>query len=113
MVQGINTGKHWKQDLDYPIRKQKEAKKNFCLKCGKEILIGSKYCVNCYHMETRVSERPDRNELKSKIRTQSFCSIGKEYNVSDNAIRRWCDIYNLPRTKKEINSYSNEEWDCI
>ena len=113
MVQGINTGKHWKQVLDYPIRKQKEAKKNFCSECGKEILIGSKYCVNCYHIKSRIFERPSRNELKDKIRVQSFCAIGKEYGVSDNAIRRWCDAYNLPRTRKEINSYSNEEWDYI
>ncbi len=35
MVQGINTGKHWRQDLDYPIRKQKEAKKNFLSKMWK------------------------------------------------------------------------------
>ena len=111
-VQGINTGRYWKQDLDYPIRKI-EFKKNFCPKCGKEILTDSKQCASCWHTETRVSERPDRDELKNKIRIQSFCNIGKEYGVSDNAIRKWCDAYGLPRTKKEINSYSNEEWDCI
>ena len=35
------------------------------------------------------------------------------YNVSDNAIRKWCKTDNLPSTKKEINFYSNEEWDKI
>lgn len=54
-----------------------------------------------------------REELKKKIRTQSFLSIGKEFNISDNAIRKWCDKFNLPRTKKEIKSYSDKEWDLI
>lgn len=44
------------------------------------------------------------------IRSQSFLSIGSKYNISDNAVRKWCKQYNLPSTKKEINSYSDEEW---
>jgi hypothetical protein len=24
------------------------------------------------------------------------------YNVSDNAVRKWCQRYDLPRTKKEL-----------
>ena len=47
------------------------------------------------------------------IRKMSFLSIGRKYDVSDNAIRKWCDQYSLPRTKKEINSYSEEEWEKI
>ena len=39
-----------------------------------------------------------------------FEHIAKEYNkTSGNAIKKWCDYYNLPRTKKEINTYSDEE----
>ncbi len=47
------------------------------------------------------------------IRTIPFTKIGSMYNVNDNSIRKWCDSYNLPRTKKEINSYSDEEWEGI
>jgi len=42
-----------------------------------------------------------------------FTQIGKEFNVTDNAIRKWCDKYKLPRTKKEINKYTDEEWERI
>lgn len=56
---------------------------------------------------------PSRNVLKTKIRTTSFVQIGKEYNVTDNSVRKWCDSYNLPRHKKEINVYSDEEWKKI
>ena len=27
---------------------------------------------------------------------------GKKYNVSDNGIRRWCEHYNLPTSKKYL-----------
>ena len=54
-----------------------------------------------------------REELKKKIRTQSFCAIGREFNVSDRAISKRCKVLNLPSTKKEINSYSDKEWDLI
>ena len=33
--------------------------------------------------------------------------------MTDNAIRKWCIKFNLPKTKKEIKSYSNEEWELI
>jgi hypothetical protein len=35
------------------------------------------------------------------------------YGIDGNAIRKWCDKYNLPRTKKEIKSYSDEEWNSV
>ena len=35
--------------------------------------------------------------------------IGKDFDVSDNTIRKWCDGYKLPRRKADIKSYSKEE----
>ena len=35
------------------------------------------------------------------------------FKVTDNAIRKWCDSYSLPRKKTEINQYSQEEWDLL
>lgn len=83
----------------------------FCLDCGKEISLGSERCVECSLFKRRKSERPGKKELKEKIREQSFLAIGREYNVSDTAIRKWCDTYGLPRTKYEINNISQENWD--
>ena len=47
------------------------------------------------------------------IRTCTFVDIGKKYNVADNTIRKWCDDYNLPRRKKDINTYNDEDWDKL
>lgn len=57
--------------------------------------------------------RLTREVLKKEIRNSSFAAIGRKYGVSDNAIRKWCDSYNLPRKKSEIKKYSNEEWILI
>lgn len=56
---------------------------------------------------------PPREILKQKIRTMPFVKIGKEYNVTDNAIRKWCDVYGLPRHVSEIKSISDEDWEKI
>lgn len=86
---------------------------NRCSKCGEILKTKSTYCIKCGHEAQRVVEWPSRKELKQLIRLQSFISIGQQYNVSDNAIRKWCVYYNLPKTKKEIKSYTDEEWDLI
>lgn len=83
-----------------------------CIKCGKEITNRSKtgMCLDCYSFSTRKTERPSREELKKLIRSKSFLEIGRLFQVTDNAVRKWCKGENLPSKKAEINSYSDEEW---
>ena len=54
-----------------------------------------------------------REELKQNIRSISFSEIGRNCGVSDNAVRKWCDKYGLPRHKREIKKFSDEEWKLI
>ena len=54
-----------------------------------------------------------REELKELIRTKPFTQIGKQFNVSDNAIRKWCGKFNLPRKSTEIKEITDEEWKNI
>lgn len=82
--------------------KDKHAK--ICLKCAKQ-----RGPVNKNISENDLT----RDKLKQLIREKSFTQIGKLYGVTDNAIRKWCDKYQLPRTKKEINNYSDQEWNFI
>lgn len=89
--------------------------KSICPICGEGKDKHSEVCFNCYHQyyNRKVKERPTREELKQKIRTTPFTQIGKEYNISDNAIRKWCKGYNLPSKAKEIKQYTEEEWENI
>ena len=90
-------------------------KKKYCIDCGKEISTKATRCNLCA-IRFRTSDTVNdisREELKNLIRTKTFTYIGQQYKVSDNAVRKWCDKYSLPRTKKEINTYSDKEWDLL
>ena len=89
--------------------------KFFCKNCNKEITSQSKsgLCQECSNKSKRVCERPSREELKNLIRTMPFTRIGEKFGVSDKAITKWCVSENLPSRKKDINSYSDEEWEFI
>jgi vacuolar-type H+-ATPase subunit E/Vma4 len=54
-----------------------------------------------------------KEELKELIRTVPFTQIAEKFGVTDNAIRKWCDLYNLPRKKSEIKKISEEDWKTI
>ena len=112
-VSDINLGKSRKQlNTEYPIRKI-EPKIQHCQICGKIISNKSKIglCLNCF--QNWQSKKPDRNTLKNLIRVESFTSIGKRYEVTDNAVRKWCKSYNLPFRKKDIKVISDEVWNLI
>lgn len=93
----------------------KEHKLNFCKKCNKLITKNSAFCIQCAAEERTVKELNflSREELKNLIRTVPFTEIGKKYLVSDNAVRKWCDKYNLPRKVSEIKKITDEEWEKI
>lgn len=114
-VNGINTGRVWNHNRKYPIQDNYNNRKKIqkCCDCGKEISKGAKRCLSCESIRRNDKKKPSREELKEKIRTTSFVAIGKQYNVSDNAIRKWCLSMNLPSRVKEIKSYSDEEWELI
>ena len=112
-IQEGNSGKAVKSKEEI-TKLAKEAKRTAsCVVCGKPITRNSTYCPECYARESRIVERPSREELKNLIRTTSFLQIGKTYNVSDNAVRKWCVGYGLPKKSSDIKSYSDEEWELI
>lgn len=89
---------------------RQEAKVWHCEKCNTIVSAGSRLCLNCYAIAQQTVQRPSREEFKQEIRTTSFVALGRKYGVSDNAIRKWCVRYELPKTKKEILQYTDEEW---
>ena len=84
-----------------------------CPRCGKIRSRQSEICAECKSFLERIVERPNREELKQLIRTTPFTQIGKIYGVSDNAIRKWCKIENLPTKKSEIIKISDKDWENI
>lgn len=120
-----NNNPNWNDCKNYTIEAQLHLEKlkndsynnikYYCKNCGKEINKNQHMlCLSCYKqkyvIKVPINERPSREELKNMIRTIPFTQIASKYNVTDNAIRKWCDLQKLPRTKKEINQYSDKEW---
>lgn len=86
---------------------------NTCIDCGKAIDDKATRCIECSNKYRQIVSRPSREELKILIRTTPFTKIGLQYGVSDNAIRKWCDCYNLPRKPTEIKKISDKDWELI
>lgn len=70
-----------------------------CKSCGNEYSGNSKkYCsIECYYDGKRVNKTipkvPELLESFEKYKT--FTSVGRYYNVSDNAVRKWCENYGI------------------
>lgn len=93
-----------------------KTKKNECIDCGEKISDTATRCKKCSNKIKSFNNRkprPSREELKQLIRTESFLSIGRMFNVSDNAVRKWCIAENLPKSKTEIKKISDEDWEKI
>lgn len=82
----------------------KTRKQNYCKICGKEIDIKAQYCSECYKNLLKEG-RPEPNELMKLIVQLGFEGVGRLYNVTGNAVKKWCKAYNLPYLKKEVEKY--------
>lgn len=97
---------------------EKSHKKYYCIDCGKEISSSStKRCLDCSAKQRKKQAQQTkpitRKELKDLIRSTPFTQIGAMFNVSDNAIRKWCEVYDLPKKVSDIKKYSDEEWEQV
>lgn len=101
------------EEISKQIENLKTHKEKYCIICGAIISSKATYCEKCAALQKRTVIRPSREELKNLIRTKPFLQIGKDFGVSDNAIRKWCDSYNLPRKVSDIKKYSDEEWSQV
>ncbi len=71
---------------------------NTCIVCGSSLTTTDqeKYCSHeCSNIGQRKTERPSKSELKYLIENNSWVSIGRMFDVSDNAVRKWAKNYNI------------------
>lgn len=90
-------------------------KKFACIDCGVPVWKENSRCVNCARvMQSANSAKPSREILKAKIKDTPFTTIGAEYKVTDNAVRKWCKTYGLPTRVSEIKEIVKKgEWDLV
>ena len=103
------------RDIDgsyYCINNQHGIKEKICPICNNIMSYNAEMCKKCRDKENN-KRMPDRETLKQLIRTTPFVQIGKQYGITDNGVRKWCDKYTLPRKSSEIKQYTDEEWKYI
>jgi hypothetical protein len=86
--------------------------KNSCPICGKLKSKKAKYCVTCHHL-LDIGRKPSKTVLKQCLKQRNFSIIGKQFGVSDNAVRKWCKSYGLPFSTIELKQLSDVDIDNL
>lgn len=98
-------------------RGELSSRKKYCVDCGCPVSQNALRCVDCERKKRILmitsTKKISRDELKNMIRTKSFVEIGMLFDVTDNAIRKWCKFYKLPFRKKDIDTYTDDEWNKL
>lgn len=81
--------------------KQNNNRFDYCPICGSLKTYGANVCLEC-HKNIISKNIPSKEILEELIYIKPFTQIGKMFNVTDNAVRKWCKKYDLPYRKKDI-----------
>lgn len=102
-ISNINQGKTRRlEGYTFPLRVNK--KEYFYIECGAKISSANTFrCAKCHRIHLQKVPRPTKEELYDLLLKNkgNFTKVGQKYNVTDNAIRKWCKSYNLPYHSKD------------
>lgn len=88
---GFDKWEERKNKLEEIIEKTCPCGVKFKSRGGRQI-----FCTNkCRGKSCRKTEWPSKEKLKEMMEQYSMCSIGRMFNVSDNAVRKWAKTYGL------------------
>lgn len=95
---------YWVVDdaLDNILNKHKQNIKR-CKVCNTVIDVGARLCSDCY-IKQRRSNIPDIQTLQELLSQYSYEGIGRMYNVTGKAVRKWADSYGLVESKQRDSS---------
>lgn len=95
------------------LRKDTKREIIVCPICNKEFPRTAKRKVYCSDEcrkqgQTQDGKRPSVFELIKVFKEkETFVAVAKHYNVTDNAIRKWCKLYQIPTHTKELKEFIN------
>lgn len=93
----INSGAPYK-GINLTTSNKKPKKINHCLICNNITPYNNvKYCSKeCNNISIKSKIMPTKEQLTLDLKNlKTWVSVGKKYNVSDNAVRKWAKKYGL------------------
>ena len=60
------------------------------------------FSTDCVNLFRRKVNRPSREELEKLLEKNGYSQIGRMFNVSDNAIRKWEKFYGMSICAKNL-----------
>ncbi|MFA5071114.1 MAG: hypothetical protein WC511_01955 [Candidatus Pacearchaeota archaeon] len=88
-----------------------------CSICGEPRSNAAKHelCLPCYQMHVKDKKRPQIPELIQSFQNCNFVflKMGKQYGVSDNAVRKWVMYYHFDPKELREDPYFNLDWSEI
>lgn len=96
-----------KEDKETNNIKIKKIRKKLCPICNRNYkYIESEKCIECLN-KNKSKNIPPKEILENYINKKiPFTQIGKEFGVTDNAVRKWCKKYNLPFRTSDIKKFA-------
>lgn len=97
--------------IDPVISKRPRKTPILCPICNKSFIPkdkSTKYCSQeCYRIaQQNAVKRPSFLELIEAFKEcKNFTKVGQKYNVTDNAVRKWCKIYQIPEKTKDMQEF--------
>lgn len=77
----------------------------YCKVCGITLQSDQDYYCSIEHFKidtSKVQNRPTKEELLKLLQKHSYCAVGRMFDVSDNAIRKWVKRYGVdPKSIKK------------
>ena len=88
------------------VVKEIDAKEEyFCSKCGAKLANETKtgLCHKCACETRRIIERPSAEELYQLLKDNNgnFSLVGRMFEITDNAIKKWCKSYGIPSRSRD------------
>lgn len=80
---------------------QKIGEESYCPLCGKLKARKANICEECWRLK-QAENIPPAYVLDYLIHNFPFTRIAQLFNVTDNAIRKWCKKYGLPFRKRDL-----------
>ena len=103
MVQGINTGRHWRHNRTYPIRPSKRNPMAHCPICNAPLYNHNQYCAICETLLQNTPTQPIAQTMRELIAAyRNFAAVASSLHTSKKTLRAWCERMNLPCS---ISSY--------